>query len=219
MSSKWKYFFKKYQNFCIVSGIAGFLLAPFLWPFFLAILVNTLSLSVPVLLVYLMICRLKKNKQETKKETSTADTDSRKCQKSTTCEKNEKAVVKNDVKEETPIHIVPKQEPVVQVEKEKKADTVINKLDEATAAAIQWYITEGRKRISHISTKLVAEGVNSFSISRDGLCSVRTDKGFHRVAAVRDFPAQKMLVIKKELEKEGIYYVKLSRRYMWITRR
>ena len=216
MSSKWKYFFKKYQNFCIVSGIAGFLLAPFLWPFFLAILVNTLSLSVPVLLVYLMICRLKKNKQEIKKETSTADTDSRKCQKSTTCEK---AVVKNNVKEETPIHIVPKQEPVVQVEKEKKADTVINKLDEATAAAIQWYITEGRKRISHISTKLAAEGVKSFSISRDGLCSVRTDKGFHRVAAVRDFPAQKMLVIKKELEKEGIYYVKLSRRYMWITRR
>lgn len=216
MSSKWKYFFKKYQNFCIVSVIAGFLLAPFLWPFFLAILVNTLSLSVPVLLVYLMICRLKKNKQEIKKETSTADTDSRKCQKSTTCEK---AVVKNNVKEETPIHIVPKQEPVVQVEKEKKADTVINKLDEATAAAIQWYITEGRKRISHISTKLVAEGVNSFSISRDGLCSVRTDKGFHRIAAVRDFPAQKMLVIKKELEKEGIYYVKLSGRYMWITRR
>ena len=37
MSSKWKYFVKKYQNFCIASGIVGFLLAPFLWPFFLAI--------------------------------------------------------------------------------------------------------------------------------------------------------------------------------------
>ena len=49
MSGKWKYFVKKYQNFCIVSGIAGFLLAPFLWPFFLAILVNTLSLTVPVI--------------------------------------------------------------------------------------------------------------------------------------------------------------------------
>lgn len=48
MSSKWKYFVKKYQNFCIASGIVGFLLAPFLWPFFLAILVNTLSLTVPV---------------------------------------------------------------------------------------------------------------------------------------------------------------------------
>ena len=134
----------------------------------------------------MIICRLKKNKQETKKETSTADTDSRKCQKNTTCEKNEKSVAKNDVKKETPIHIVPKQESVIQVEKEKKADTVTNKLDEATAAAIQWYLTEGRKRFNHISTKLAAEGVNSFSISRDGLCSVRTDKGFHRVAAVRD---------------------------------
>ena len=69
MSGKWKYFVKKYQNFCIVSGIAGFLLAPFLWPFFLAILVNTLSLTVPVLLVYLLVCHLKKKPQEVKGET------------------------------------------------------------------------------------------------------------------------------------------------------
>lgn len=69
MSSKWKYFVKKYQNFCIASGIVGFLLAPFLWPFFLAILVNTLSLTVPVLLVYLVIRQLKKRTEGAEKET------------------------------------------------------------------------------------------------------------------------------------------------------
>ena len=69
MSSKWKYFVKKYQNFCIASGIVGFLLAPFLWPFFLAILVNTLSLTVPVLLVYLVIRQLKKRPEGAEKET------------------------------------------------------------------------------------------------------------------------------------------------------
>ena len=69
MSSKWKYFVKKYQNFCIASGIVGFLLAPFLWPFFLAILVNTLSLTLPVLLVYLVIRQLKKRPEGAEKET------------------------------------------------------------------------------------------------------------------------------------------------------
>ena len=30
---------------------------------------------------------------------------------------------------------------------------------------------------------------------------------------------RKLVFYKKELEKEGIYYVKLSGRYMWVTRR
>lgn len=199
MSSKWKYFVKKYQNFCIASGIVGFLLAPFLWPFFLAILVNTLSLTVPVLLVYLVIRQLKKRPEGA-----------------------EKAEVPEEqsLKRAAPVVKAPKQEQTVKKKMEKeRSPSVSEELNEAEKVARNWYIMEGREKFHHISMKLASEGVNSFSIGKDGLCSIRTEKGLRRVAAIRDFPAQKMLVIKKELEKEGIYYVKLSGRYMWVTRR
>lgn len=114
----------------------------------------------------------------------------------------------------------PKQEQTVKKKMEKeRSPSVSEELNEAEKVARNWYIMEGREKFHHISMKLASEGVNSFSIGKDGLCSIRTEKGFRRVAAIRDFPAQKMLVIKKELEKEGIYYVKLSGRYMWVTRR
>lgn len=212
MSSKWKYFVKKYQNFCIASGIVGFLLAPFLWPFFLAILVNTLSLTVPVLLVYLVIRQLKKRPEGAEKETFKEVAENRK----------EKAGVPEEqsLKRAAPVVKAPKQEQMVKKKMEKeRSPSVSEELNEAEKVARNWYIMEGREKFHHISMKLASEGVNSFSIGKDGLCSIRTEKGFRRVAAIRDFPAQKMLVIKKELEKEGIYYVKLSGRYMWVTRR
>ena len=210
MSSKWKYFVKKYQNFCIASGIVGFLLAPFLWPFFLAILVNTLSLT--VLLVYLVIRQLKKRPEGAEKETFKEVAENRK----------EKAEVPEEqsLKRAAPVVKAPKQEQTVKKKMEKeRSPSVSEELNEAEKVARNWYIMEGREKFHHISMKLASEGVNSFSIGKDGLCSIRTEKGFRRVAAIRDFPAQKMLVIKKELEKEGIYYVKLSGRYMWVTRR
>ena len=212
MSSKWKYFVKKYQNFCIASGIVGFLLAPFLWPFFLTILVNTLSLTVPVLLVYLVIRQLKKRPEGAEKETFKEVAENRK----------EKAEVPEEqsLKRAAPVVKAPKQEQTVKKKMEKeRSPSVSEELNEAEKVARNWYIMEAREKFHHISMKLASEGVNSFSIGKDGLCSIRTEKGFRRVAAIRDFPAQKMLVIKKELEKEGIYYVKLSGRYMWVTRR
>ena len=116
MSGKWKCFMKKYQNLCIVSGIAGFLLAPFLWPFFLAILVNTLSLTVPVLLVYLLVCQLKKKQKEEKKEPPTE------CGEG---EERKKTVPKKvQEKKETPIHQKPKQEIKKAVEMKKKEETI-----------------------------------------------------------------------------------------------
>ena len=91
----------------------------------------------------------------------------------------------------------PKQEQTVKKKMEKeRSPSVSEELNEAEKVARNWYIMEGREKFHHISMKLASEGVNSFSIGKDGLCS-----------------------IKKELEKEGIYYVKLSGRYMWVTRR
>ncbi|RGZ31951.1 hypothetical protein DW994_11020 [Mediterraneibacter gnavus] len=164
------------------------------------------------LLVYLVIRQLKKRPEGAEKETFKEVAENRK----------EKAEVPEEqsLKRAAPVVKAPKQEQTVKKKMEKeRSPSVSEELNEAEKVARNWYIMEGREKFHHISMKLASEGVNSFSIGKDGLCSIRTEKGFRRVAAIRDFPAQKMLVIKKELEKEGIYYVKLSGRYMWVTRR
>ena len=122
--------------------------------------------------------------------------------------RKEKAEVPEEqsLKRAAPVVKAPKQEQTVKKKMEKeRSPSVSEELNEAEKVARNWYIMEGREKFHHISMKLASEGVNSFSIGKDGLCSIRTEKGFRRVAAIRDFPAQKMLVIKKELEKEGIY--------------
>ena len=142
MSSKWKYFVKKYQNFCIASGIVGFLLAPFLWPFFLAILVNTLSLTVPVLLVYLVIRQLKKRPEGAEKETFKEVAENRK----------EKAEVPEEqsLKRAAPVVKAPKQEQTVKKKMEKeRSPSVSEELNEAEKVARNWYIMEGRENSSY----------------------------------------------------------------------
>ena len=155
MSGKWKYFVKKYQNFCIVSGIAGFLLAPFLWPFFLAILVNTLSLTVPGLLVYLLVCHLKKKPKEVKGETFTEHKERDKPKVTVTEEVPEK--------KEAPIYQKAKQQIEKAIETEKKTETILDvpqeQWNEADIAAKKWYLGEGREKFLRISKKLAAEGM------------------------------------------------------------
>lgn len=211
MSSKWKYFVKKYQNFCIASGIVGFLLAPFLWPFFLAILVNTLSLTVPVLLVYLVIRQLKKRPEGAEKETFKEVAENRK----------EKAEVPEEqsLKRAAPVVKAPKQEQTVKKKMEKeRSPSVSEELNEAEKVARNWYIMEGREKFHHISMKLASEESILFHRKRR-VVQYPNRKRVSQSCSNSGFSSSKMLVIKKELEKEGIYYVKLSGRYMWVTRR
>lgn len=196
MSSKWKYFVKKYQNFCIASGIVGFLLAPFLWPFFLAILVNTLSLTVPVLLVYLVIRQLKKRPEGAEKETFKEVAKNRK-------EKAE-APEEQSLKRAAPVVKAPKQEQTVKKKMEKeRSPSVSEELNEAEKVARNWYIMEGREKFHHISMKLASEGVNSFSIGKDGLCSIRTEKGFAELQQFGIFQLKKCWSSKKNWKKKG----------------
>lgn len=196
MSSKWKYFVKKYQNFCIASGIVGFLLAPFLWPFFLAILVNTLSLTVPVLLVYLVIRQLKKRPEGAEKETFKEVAKNRK-------EKAE-APEEQSLKRAAPVVKAPKQEQTVKKKMEKeRSPSVSEELNEAEKVATNWYIMEGREKFHHISMKLASEGVNSFSIGKDGLCSIRTEKGFAELQQFGIFQLKKCWSSKKNWKKKG----------------
>ena len=94
---------------CRISGQNDFPL-----PFFLAILVNTLSLTVPVLLVYLVIRQLKKRPEGAEKETFKEVAENRK----------EKAEVPEEqsLKRAAPVVKAPKQEQTVKKKMGKRTE-------------------------------------------------------------------------------------------------
>ena len=57
----------RYKKMLILMGVAGMMLAPFLWPFFLAILFQTFSLAVPILVVGLAVKKLRREKPDEQK--------------------------------------------------------------------------------------------------------------------------------------------------------
>lgn len=63
--------------------------------------------------------------------------------------------------------------------------------------------------------RLEKEGKKEFSISKDGICSVRQEKGFQRVGVLRGYPGVSLLAAKKELMRDG-FSVRMAGNYVWI---
>lgn len=82
--------------------------------------------------------------------------------------------------------------------------------------AQMWYQMEGRARIFRLIRKLEKEGIESFSISPEGICSVREKNGYRRVGVLRAFPYRETHTLKKELGKERIQAVRKGR-YLWLS--
>ena len=57
-----------HKKLCVITGIFGLLVSPFLWPIFLAVIIQSLSLVIPVAagLFFYEKFIMKKDKEETK---------------------------------------------------------------------------------------------------------------------------------------------------------
>lgn len=237
MEKKWKGFITKYRDFCIVAGIVGFLLGPFLWPFFLAIILNTLSLTVPILLVYSLIKQPWKKKgtddgkkekkaesESYKKETEKPHDFSQHSKKGTkevekyptpsqTAEHEAKKAGERPAPQEKP-KTVPGENPLGKGTEHRKNKTV--KIPQEVE---DWYESTGKNRILHISRSLLNKRVFSFSIAQDGMCSMKSKEGFTRVAAIRDFPGKEMQALCAIINMEGEIQAKVNGKYLRISRR
>ena len=237
MEKKWKAFIMKYRNFCIAAGIVGFLLGPFLWPFFLAIILNTLSLTVPILLVYSLIKQpwKKKGTDDGKKEKKA---ESESCKKETekphdflqhskketkesekyptpsqTAGHEAKKADKQPAPQEKP-KTVPGENPLGKGTEHRKNKTV-----KVPQEVEDWYELTGKNRILHISRSLLNKRVFSFSIAQDGMCSMKSKEGFTRIAAIRDFPGKEIQALCAIINREGEIQAKVNGKYLWISRR
>ena len=207
---------EKYRQLCVLLGIFGLLLSPFLWPFFLAILLNSLSLAVPVLVVLAIV-------DYTRRGSKSEDENNRE-------QGNEEKVHPNaeePVSEEHPDKETAAEEEPVQKEKQKRTEPVKSQTAEGNSpidedpeynAALSWYRMEGQERIFRILGKLEKEGIHAFSVSPEGICTVREERRFRRVGVLRAFPQRKLWkAIERELHKEGIR-TNVSGKYLWISR-
>lgn len=202
---------EKYKQLCVMLGILGLLLSPFLWPFFLAILLNSLSLAVPVLVVLVIVDYTRKEK---KGEDENDGGEQHKKDVHRDAEENvskryEK--YKESVSEE---NLQKKVQKGAQPLRDARDDSV--SMDEECYAAVSWYQMEGRERIQRLIKKLETERIYAFSITPEGICTVREDSGFRRIGVIRNFPRRRIRVIEKELNKDGIRTA-ISGKYLWVS--
>ena len=179
---------EKNKQLCVLTGILGMLLAPFMWPFFLAIIFNSLTLVVPVLLVYMLIKRPWKednfhenNKCNESKEESDKQSGTEMENKDASDEKNTKTdhVSSREQKEE--------QESVAAKDRENTQPSN----DVETQDVLAWY-------------------------RKEGICTVREEKRFRRIGVIKSFPQNAIFKIERELQADGIH-IKKTGKYLWLS--
>lgn len=201
-----KKWMKKNKKFYVVTGIFGLLVSPFLWPFFLAIIFQSLSLAVPIILVCLFIKQPWREEEEQDEEVCKRvwygkDADP------------EKVSPDDAQTDDIPQSREEKRQKPVDAQETGKEK---NEPDEESCLALLWYQKEGRERILRMKEKLDKEGKKEFSISKEGICSVRKEKGFQRIGVLRGYPGNRILFVAKELKKDGLS-INPSGDYVWIS--
>ena len=194
------------KKLCIVTGIFGLLVSPFLWPFFLAVIFQSLSVAMPFGGAWLLIKQPWKEKEEQNEEIrkrvqygKNADTGK------VSPDGSQADDMPESGQEEGP-------EPVKQQDPGRKKEEP----DEEGCLAIFWYKQEGRERILRMKERLEKEGKKEFSISKEGICSVRQEKGFQRVGVLRGYPGDSLLAAQKELKRDG-FSAKAVGNYVWVS--
>lgn len=197
---------EKNKKLCVATGIFGLLVAPFLWPFFLAVIFQSLSLAVPFILAWLVIKQPWREKEEQNEEP---------CKRNRQDEGADTGNVSPDG---------PQTGDIPENRKEKEQKTVNaqetgaqkEEPDGEGCLAVFWYRQKGRDRILRMKERLDREGKKEFSVSRDGICSVRRAKGFQRVGVLRGYPGSRILSVAEELKKDGLS-VRAAGDYIWIS--
>ena len=156
-----------HKQLCVITGIFGLLVSPFLWPVFLAVIIQSLSLVIPVAagLFFYEKFIMKKDKEETNEN----DDDNKQQKKHADARKVHADAEKT---EDLPKNHEKGSETVNFDNQEKQA--------RCRAQAAIWYENEGFERIQAIRKTLESENRNRFSVNREGICSISIGKRKYR---------------------------------------
>ena len=87
--------------------------------------------------------------------------------------------------------------------------------EEAQNPAYVWYSEQGRERIETLSSRLSENGMKEFWIRTDGICNIRTQKGYRRVGNLPHYPGEEADAIAGYLKQDGFYAVN-DGRYIFV---
>ena len=204
---------ESYKKQLVLAGAAAMVLAPFLWPFFLAVLFQAICIAIPVVAAGTMVQMFREGKIHGQKRT-----------KETFCAEDSEipagAEVPGTGAPDGPE--APSADPVQERDRKsgdqplKESEQNGRSRSDSSCMAQMWYQMEGRVRIFRLVRKLEKEGIQSFSISPEGICSVREKNGYRRVGALRAFPYRETHTLKKELGKDRIQAAQKGR-YLWLS--
>lgn len=197
---KLKHWIRKNKLLSIVLAVAGVVLVPFLWPFILAIAFQSLSLALPVLAVYFVV-----RQPKVKDAGRRYDEDERwdEGQPGIYAAGQSYGAVSCKTVQETG-NLLPKEQG-----KRPETDGFLDE-DADWRRPVQprrisvWYQREGREKILHLKEKAGQEGSHSFSVDREGFCSIRRNKKSHRIGVVRNLPRDGIQGLAKEIEADGM---------------
>lgn len=203
----------RYKKMLILMGVAGMMLAPFLWPFFLAIIFQVLSLAVPALVVGIAVKKLRKEKPDEQKGNqgykNTEDAEVPTEKNVSGCKTSAGAT--NAKTDPVPQKYWETGEKSLRKELENK-----RQMSDASCLALIWYELEGKERIFRFMRKLETEGIHTFSISPEGFCSVRTENGYRRIGVLRSYPCREMKGLIPRLRKDHIHTSQRGK-YLWLS--
>lgn len=185
----------------VLLGIGCSILLPFLLPFALGIAVNVISLGIPF---FVVLCALKnpwalgvlKNMRKHLVTMLGGTIPEAFQEEDTKAAKTESAPLDTEAVSEA------------------MEDSVE---DADTQTIIAWYGRIGKERLNQIVTNLNAKGIYECWLRRDGICSIRTPKGYRRVGCLPEYPGEKAEDICRFLTREGGLQASVKGRYVYLS--
>lgn len=202
---KAKHWIGKNKLLCILLGITGILLAPFLWPFILAIVVQALTLALPVAAVLFVLKQPGKKKGAGGKppsETGSVSVNERKIKREPAENGIYDALVREKGDEPEPV-------------KNESDGKLIQPYTQSRDVSA-WYHREGRERILRLKEKADEAGIHAFSVSREGFCVVRANKKYRRIGVIRNFPREGIRKLEQDFLADGMK-IRMTGKYIWLS--
>lgn len=86
----------------------------------------------------------------------------------------------------------------------------------AAKKADYWYASYGKKRLLRLAEELKGEGIYEAWIHPDGICRIKTEKGYRRRAILAEYPADHAKLIADKLCADGIRAC-MHGRYLYLS--
>lgn len=197
---KW---YQVHKKACLVTGIVGLLLSPFLWPMFLAVILQSLTLGLPIAAGIYYYKHLNEKKEKTNENEQKYNYfETKAAASSEVCSDAESSGGVQKSPDET------RAEPII-------SDKVS---EQVRQEAFYWYETEGRERLETIWKKAAAMKKREITINKEGSCTVAVQNGYQRIGFWKGFSGRPRDVMVKILKKDG-YTVRSSGTYLWVSRK